>query len=113
MVRSILCLVLSLTISNLFGQNLGIGTSEPQAKLHIESNFNTNGLLLSSDFGSNVGFKLSGASVTHGRIGIDNTIPGSPDFRLQTYAGSNWPIKIFTPMASKPSWENQCRKMML
>lgn len=92
-----ICFILIVFFGNASAQNVGIGTPDPQAKLHVETGFSGEAIRVSSEFAPYISFRLS-ASVAAASplIGINNIIPFQPDFRMATPAGSNYPIKFYT-----------------
>jgi hypothetical protein len=78
-------------------QNVGIGTNDPQARLHVETGFTGEAIRLASEYGSHVSFRIIGSPASNAPlIGTDYTNPSAPDFRMSTPAGFNLPIRFYT-----------------
>jgi hypothetical protein len=76
-------------------QRVGIGTTNPAAKLHIDGTNNTNEVLrLDAEVSPFMSFFQSGAYKAY--AGINNNGLDPIDFRIATTNGSNYPIKFFT-----------------
>jgi hypothetical protein len=95
--KKMITLVLLITFGKTQAQNVGIGTANPLAKLHVDNGFLSEAIRLSSDFGPHISFRLSGNdNLSAPLIGLNASVPFQTDFRLSTPAGFNLPIKFFT-----------------
>lgn len=90
--------IILLTLSkNLLGQNIGIGTSTPQAKLHIVNSYRVGGALKFIQYDSTSGnFNLnqSNLNINNGALKINGS-EGNPGQMLQSNGN-----------ASSPSWNS-------
>lgn len=93
--KIIFIVIILFLASTTYAQNVGIGTTNPSGKLHIDGANTINEVLrLEAESSPFMSFYQSG--VYKAFVGINNNGLDPIDFRIATTNGSNYPIKFFT-----------------